>query len=101
MALRYLQVPEPEEEFVTPLRERLGLDQTKKGQSALMIRDAVRADHGNFTIQLENTHGVATASCDVNVLGKTMTEMYFYILIPEPEGHVTSSQFSVSFHWSN
>lgn len=71
-----VQVPEPEEEFVTPLRERLGLDQTKKGQSAVMIRDAVRADHGNFTIQVENTHGVATASCVVNVLGKT--EVYLF-----------------------
>lgn len=64
------QVPEPEEEFVTPLRERLGLDQTQKGQSVLMIREAVRADHGNFTIHVENTHGVASASCIVNVLGK-------------------------------
>lgn len=66
----WLQVPEPEEEFVTPIRERLGLDQTKKGQAALMIREAIRRDHGNFTIQVENTHGVAYASCFVNVLGK-------------------------------
>lgn len=65
-----LQVPEPEEEFVTPLHERLGLDQTKKGLSALMIRDAVRVDHGNFTIKVENTHGFATATCNVNVLGE-------------------------------
>lgn len=65
------QVPEPEEEFVTPMRERLGLDQNTSGQSALMIRDAVRADHGTFTIQVENTHGVATACCVVNVLGET------------------------------
>lgn len=55
---------------MTPLRERLGLDQTQKGQSVLMIREAVRADHGNFTIHVENTHGVASASCIVNVLGK-------------------------------
>lgn len=68
--LPHLKVPEPVEEFVTPLRERLGLDQTKKGQSVLMIRDAVRADHGNFTIQVENIHGLATASCIVNVLGE-------------------------------
>lgn len=54
---------------MTPMRERLGLDQTKRGQSALMIREAVRADHGNFTIKVENIHGVATASCEVNVLG--------------------------------
>ncbi|XP_030613936.1 titin-like, partial [Archocentrus centrarchus] len=64
------KVPEPEVEFVTPLRERLGIDQTKKGRSALMIRDAVRVDHGTFTIKVENTHGVATASCTVNVQDK-------------------------------
>lgn len=67
------QVLEPEEEFVTPLRERLGLDQTQKGQSVLMIREAVRADHGNFTIHVENAHGVASASCPVNVLGNSFT----------------------------
>lgn len=55
------------------MRERLGLDQTKKGRSVLMIRDAVRVDHGTFTIQAENTHGLATASCTVNVLGKNQT----------------------------
>lgn len=38
-----------------------------------MIRDAVRSDHGNFTIQVENIHGVATATCTVNVLGKIQT----------------------------
>lgn len=69
------QVPEPEVEFVTPIRERLGLDESKKGQAALMIRDSVRADHGNFTIQVENPHGVATASCIVNVLGEI--QVYF------------------------
>lgn len=67
-----LQVPEPEEEFVTPMRERLGLDQTQRGQAALVIRDAIRVDHGDFTIQVENTHGVATACCVVNVLGESL-----------------------------
>lgn len=57
---------------MTPMRERLGLDKTTKGQSALMIRDAVRADHGTFTIKVENTHGAASASCYVNVMGKTI-----------------------------
>lgn len=80
----HLKVPEPEEEFVTPLRERLGLDQTTRGQSALMIRDAVRADHGNFTIQVENIHGVATASCAVNVLGKMQTLPEPHRSLPEP-----------------
>lgn len=66
-----LQVPEPQEEFITPIRQRLGLDQTKKGQAALMIRESIRRDHGTFTIRVENTHGSASASCFVNVLGET------------------------------
>lgn len=73
-----MQVPEPEEEFVTPLRERLGIDKTTKGQSTLMIRDAVRVDHGTFTIKVENTHGVDFASCFVNVQGiKTFVSLRF------------------------
>ena len=64
-----LQVPEPVEESVTPMRERLGLEATQKGQAALMIRDTVRADHGVFTVQVENQHGAATATCVVNILG--------------------------------
>lgn len=75
------QVPEPEEEFVSPLLERLGLDQTKKGQSVLMVREAIRADHGKFTIQVENTHGVATASCVINVLGKTNIYLLSFMAI--------------------
>lgn len=75
----FLQVPEPEEEFVSPMHERLGLDQTKKGRSALMIREAIRADHGTFTIKVENTHGVATASCFVNVLGKKKFNLVCFV----------------------
>lgn len=67
--------PEPEEEFHPPLLDRLSFDQTKRGESALMVRDAVRSDHGNFTIRVENTHGFATASCYVNVLGKLLLEL--------------------------
>ncbi|NXG11373.1 TITIN protein, partial [Sakesphorus luctuosus] len=40
----------------------------KKGESVLSIRDSIRADHGTFTIKVENDHGVAKASCEVNVL---------------------------------
>lgn len=65
-------MPEPEEVFITPMRERLGLDQTKKGRTVLMIRDAFRVDHGTFTVRAENPHGVAEASCVVNILGKTV-----------------------------
>ena len=66
---------------MSPLRERLGLDQTKKGQSAMMIRDAARLDHGNYTIKVENMHGVATATCIVNVLGKTEVYLFIYYKI--------------------
>ena len=66
-----MQVPEPVEEFVTPMRERLGLEATQKGQAALMIRDTIRADHGVFTVHVENQHGAATATCVVNILGNS------------------------------
>lgn len=62
--------PEPEEEFHPPLPDRLSFDQSKRGENALMVREAIRDDHGLFTIRVENAHGFATASCDVNVLGK-------------------------------
>lgn len=63
--------PEEPEVFVTPLHERLSYA-VKKGETSIMVRDSIRADHGHFCIQAENSHGVATAYCDVNVLGKPM-----------------------------
>lgn len=62
--------PEPEEVFHPPLVDRLSFDQTKRGETAMMVRDAIRDDHGLFTIRVENTHGFATASCEVNVTGR-------------------------------
>lgn len=67
--------PEPEEEFHPPLLDRLSFDQSKRGETALMVRDAIRTDHGMFTIRVENPHGVATASCEVNVLGELLLEL--------------------------
>lgn len=66
-----VQEPEPEV-HCPPLLERLSFDQSKKGETAMLVRDSVRTDHGLFTIQVENTHGIATASCEVNVLGKML-----------------------------
>lgn len=63
------QEPEPED-FGPPLTERLSFDQSKRGENALMVRDSVRKDYGKYTIVVENPHGVAKASCDVNVQGK-------------------------------
>lgn len=63
--------PEPEpEDFHPPLTDRLSFDQSKRGETALMVRDSIRGDHGKYTIVVENPHGRATASCDVNVQGK-------------------------------
>lgn len=67
--------PEPEEEFHPPLLDRLSFDQSKRDETVLMVRDAIRTDHGKFTVRVENTHGFATASCDVNVLGKLLYEL--------------------------
>lgn len=67
--------PEPEEVFHPPLLDRLSFDQSKRGETAMMVRDAIRDDHGLFTIRVENTHGFATASCVVNVLGRFL----FYV----------------------
>ncbi|KAJ8352204.1 hypothetical protein SKAU_G00236800 [Synaphobranchus kaupii] len=61
---------EPEEPYHPSLPERLSFDMSKKGESSLMIRDAIRSDHGMFVIKVENIHGVDTASCEVNVLDK-------------------------------
>ena len=63
--------PEPEpEEFHPPLPDRLSFDQSKRGETAMMVRDSIRGDHGKYTIVVENQHGVAKASCEVNVQGK-------------------------------
>lgn len=71
--------PEPEEVFHPPLLDRLSFDQTKRSETALMVRDAIRSDHGNFTIRVENTHGFATASCDVNVLGMLFLKLLWVV----------------------
>lgn len=74
--------PEPEEVFHPPLPDRLSFDQSKRGETAMMVRDAIRDDHGIFTIRVENTHGFATASCVVNVLGRLLHFiLLFYIFV--------------------
>lgn len=59
-----------EEPFVLPLTERLSIDNSKKGESQLRVRDSLRPDHGLFMIKAENDHGIAKAPCTVSVLGK-------------------------------
>lgn len=60
---------EEEKPFQLSLPERVSIDNHKEGESILSVRDSIRADHGTFTIKVENDHGVAKASCEVNVLG--------------------------------
>lgn len=58
-----------DEPFHLSLPERLTVDNSRQGESELSVRDSIRADYGVFTIKVENDHGVAKASCEVNVLG--------------------------------
>lgn len=59
-----------EEPFVLPLTERLSIDNSKKGESQLRVRDSLRPDHGVYMIKAENDHGTAKAPCTVCVLGE-------------------------------
>lgn len=61
---------EPEEAYHPSLNERLTIDSKRKGESFIIVKDTIRADHGVFTIKVENDHGVASASCEVNILGE-------------------------------
>lgn len=65
------EVEEPEEPFYPPLPERLTINNSRRGESTLIIRDSVRSDFGVFSVRVENDHGICTATCEVNVLGKT------------------------------
>lgn len=59
-----------DEPFHLSLPERLTVDNSRQGESELSVRDSLRADYGIFTIKVKNDHGVAKATCEVNVLGK-------------------------------
>lgn len=61
---------EPEEEYHPSLNERLTIDNSRTGESNIFVKDCIRGDHGVFTIKVENDHGIASATCEVNVLGK-------------------------------
>lgn len=68
---------EEEEPFYLSLPERLNIDNHTPGESLLAVRDSLRPDHGTFTIRVENDHGVAKASCEVNVLGMCLNSSLF------------------------
>lgn len=65
------EVPEPEveEPDYPTINERLAIDNSHKGVSSIIIRDSIRPDHGVYMVKVENDHGIASATCEVNILG--------------------------------
>lgn len=66
------EVEAPEEPDYPSLQERLTINNSRKGESFIIITDSVRTDYGVFSVRVENDHGICTATCEVNVLGKTL-----------------------------
>lgn len=66
------EATEPEaEEFDYPtINERLTINNSRRGVSSIVIRDSIRPDHGVYMVKVENDHGIASATCEVNVLGE-------------------------------
>lgn len=62
--------PELEESDYPTINERLAINNTRRGTSSVVIRDSLRADHGVYMVKVENDHGIASATCEVNVLGE-------------------------------
>lgn len=72
---------EPEEEELPDyptLQERLTIHDKKRGESSCIVRDTIRGDHGVYTIKVENDHGIASATCEVNVLGEISSSFNIY-----------------------
>lgn len=62
--------PEVEESDYPTLNERLTINNRRRGTSSVVITDSFRADHGVYMVKVENNHGTASATCEVNVLGE-------------------------------
>lgn len=62
--------PEAEETDYPTINERLSIDNTHRGVSSVVIRGSTRGDHGVYMVKVENDHGTASATCEVNVLGE-------------------------------
>lgn len=74
------EVAEQEEEPDYPtINERLAVDNRRRGTSSIVVRDSVRADHGVYTVKVENDHGTASATCEVNVLGRSSRFSSYYL----------------------
>lgn len=66
--------PEVEESDYPTINERLAVDNRRRGTSSIVVRDSIRADHGVYMVKVENDHGTASATCEVNVLGENLLE---------------------------
>lgn len=68
------EAPEPEAEVeesdYPTINERLTINNRHRGVSSVVVKDSVRADHGVYMVKVENDHGSASATCEVNVLGE-------------------------------
>lgn len=63
--------PEAEESDYPTINERLTINNRHRGVSSVVVKDSVRGDHGVYMVKVENDHGSASATCEVNVLGET------------------------------
>lgn len=66
--------PEVEESDYPTINERLAVDNRRRGTSSIVVRDSIRADYGVYMVKVENDHGTASATCEVNVLGENLLE---------------------------
>lgn len=65
---------EVEESDYPTINERLAVNNRRRGTSSIVVRDSIRADHGVYMVKVENDHGTASATCEVNVLGENLLE---------------------------
>lgn len=65
-----LEMKEPD---YPTINERLAVDNKRRGTSSIVVSDSVRADHGVYTVKVENDHGTASATCEVKVLGRSFS----------------------------
>lgn len=75
------EAPEPEAEVeesdYPTINERLTINNRHRGVSSALIKDSVRPDHGVYMVKVENDHGSASATCEVNVLGEDSSILLF------------------------
>lgn len=62
--------PEVEETDYPTINERLSINNSRRGVSSIVITDSMRVDHGVYMVKVENDHGKASVTCEVNVLGE-------------------------------